>query len=306
MPATATRTRRRDIHAPAAAGFDPAAYRLVGCFDAQDAISNLELAETRGRLSGDGYRLGNGSNCNCGHCGAAIRYSALLVRDDVREYIHVGEVCLDNRFQALTKEEFKRLRETARLNRERANFEERIDALVEQHPHLQRLLNNDAVVQGSLFLSDVRRKFVESGRLTDNQINAVQRAFEGEERRQKWAAEKAERETKWAAEKAALQAAGVEAPEGRVEVEGEIVSVKWHESNIGYGYGRRSAGAYKIVVKTDAGWSCWATLPSELAAEGAATAKGRRIQFTATLTRSDRDPTFAFGKRPTHASFLNS
>jgi hypothetical protein len=116
MPATATRTRRRDIHAPAAAGFDPAAYRLVGCFDAQDAISNLELAEARGRLSGDGYRLGNGSNCNCGHCGAAIRYSALLVRDDVREFIHVGEVCLDNRFQALTKEEFKRLRETARLS----------------------------------------------------------------------------------------------------------------------------------------------------------------------------------------------
>ena len=300
MPATATRTRRRDIHAPAAAGFDPAAYRLVGCFDAQDAISNLELAEARGRLSGDGYRLGNGSNCNCGHCGAAIRYSALLVRDDVREFIHVGEVCLDNRFQALTKEEFKRLRETARLNRERANFEERIDALVEQHPHLQRLLNNDAVVQGSLFLSDVRRKFVESGRLTDNQINAVQRAFEGEERRQKWAAEKAERETKWAAEKAALQAAGVEAPEGRVEVEGEIVSIKWHEATYGYG---RSAGSYKITVKADAGWSVWATLPSGLDSEGA---KGRRIKFTATLTRSDRDRTFAFGKRPSNATFINS
>jgi hypothetical protein len=300
MPATATRTRRRDIHAPAAAGFDPAAYRLVGCFDAQDAISNLELAETRGRLSGDGYRLGNGSNCNCGHCGAAIRYSALLVRDDVREYIHVGEVCLDNRFQALTKEEFKRLRETARLNRERANFEERIDALVEQHPHLQRLLNNDAVVQGSLFLSDVRRKFVESGRLTDNQINAVQRAFEGEERRQKWAAEKAERETKWAAEKAALQAAGVEAPEGRVEFEGEIVACKWHESQVGW---RRVVGSWKVTVKTDAGWSAWVTLPSGLSAESA---KGRRLRLTATLTKSDRDPTFAFGKRPTHASFLNS
>jgi len=304
MPATAN--RRTDVHAPAAGGFDPAAYRLVGCYDSGCPLSNLELAEVRTQLSGDGYQLGAGSGCQCGHCGTAIRYSALLARDDVREYIHVGEVCLDNRFRGLTKAEFKRLRETARLNRERATFEERVDALVEQHPHLQRLLNNDDVVRGSSFLADVRRKFVESGRLTDNQIAAVKRAFEGEERRQQWAKERAERQAKFAAEKAALQAAGVQAPEGRVEVEGEIVSVKWHESNIGYGYGRRSAGAYKIVVKTDAGWSCWATLPSELAAEGAATAKGRRIQFTATLTRSDRDPTFAFGKRPTHASFLNS
>lgn len=192
MPATAT--RRSDCHAPAAAGFDPQAYRLVGCYDAHCPISRLELAEVRDHLSGDGYRLGNGSNYNCGHCGAAIRYSALLVRDDVREYIHVGEVCLDNRFQTLTKEEFKRLRETARLNRERANFEERIDALVEKHPILQRLLNNDETVQGNSFLADVRRKFVENGRLSDNQIWAVERVFKSEEQRKQWAAEKAERQ----------------------------------------------------------------------------------------------------------------
>jgi len=289
MPATAT--RRRDVHAPASASFDPAAYRLVGCYDAQCPISNLELAETRTQLSGDGYRLGNGSACNCGHCGAAIRYSALLVRDDVREYIHVGEVCLDNRFQALTKEEFKRLRETARLNRERANFEERIDALIEQHPHLQRLLNNDATVQRVGFLADVRRKFVENGRLSDNQIAAVARVFESEDRRQQWAAEKA-----------AKQAAGVEAPVGRVEFEGEIVSVKWHESRVGY----RSVGQWKVTVKTDAGWSVWVTLPSNLADEGSGSAKGRRVRLTATLTRSDRDPAFAFGKRPSGAQFLNS
>jgi len=300
MPATVN--RRSDVHAPAAAGFDPQAYRLVGCFDSRCPISNLELAETRGRLSGDGYSLGNGSNCNCGHCGAAIRYSALLVRDDCQEYIHVGEVCLDNRFKTLTKDEFKRLRETARLNRERANFEERIDALVEQHPHLQRLLNNDAVVQGSLFLSDVRRKFVESGRLTDNQINAVERVFNAEKQRKQWAAEKAERQAQWAAEKASLKAAGVEAPEGRVEFEGEVVACKWHE--VGH---YRAVGSWKVTVKTDAGWSVWVTLPSNLVAYASAgSAKGRRLKLTATLTKSDRDSTFAFGKRPSGAQFLNS
>ena len=298
MPATVT--RRSDIHAPAAEGFDPAAYRLVGCFDSQCPISNLELAETRGRLSGDGYSLGNGSNYNCGHCGSAIRYSALLVRDDCQEYIHVGEVCLDNRFKTLTKDELRRLRETARLNRERANFEERIDAAIEKHPILQRLLNNDQSVQGNSFLADVRRKLVEHGRLSDNQIWAVERVFKAEEQRTQWATEKAERQAQWAAEKAALQAAGVEAPEGRVEFEGEVVACKWHESRVGY---HRVAGSWKVTVKTDAGWSAWVTLPSGLSAESA---KGRRLRLTATLTKSDRDPTFAFGKRPSGAQFLNS
>jgi hypothetical protein len=299
----ATATARTDIHRPSSASFDPAAYRVAAVYDNADHWSNLARLDDVARLSGDGYRLGAGDHAKCGHCGTHIRYSALLVRDDAKEFIHVGEQCLDNRFRSLTAAEFKRLRETARLNRERANAEERIDALVEKHPILQRLLNNGDDVKANTFLVDVRRKFFENGRLTDRQIAAVEGAFNRDEQRKQWAREKSERQEKWAAEKAALRAAGVEAPEGRVEVEGEIVSVKWHETPIGYG--RRVAGCHKIVVKTDAGWSCWATLPSELSSE-ADSAKGRRIKFTATLTRSDRDSTFAFGKRPTGAAFLNS
>jgi hypothetical protein len=283
MPATLART---DIHRPSASEFDPQAYRIVGVYDCQDPISNLEKSQVlAGSLSG--YALGNGSDCNCGHCGARIRYSALLARDDVREYIHVGEVCLDNRFQQLTAAEFQRLREQARLNRERANLEERIDSLIEQHPVLQRLLNGEGQ---SSFLVDVRRRFVESGRLSERQIAAIQRAFDGEDRRARWEAEKQAR----AAE---LKAAGVEAPTGRVQVEGKIISSKTHGSWIG----RRYVESLKVTILHDTGWKCWVTLPDSLRVEEPV---GRRVRLTATLVQSDRDAAFAFGKRPTNAEYV--
>lgn len=184
------------------------------------------------------------------------------------------------------------------------NLEERIDALVDAHPALQRLLNNGADVKGNTFLADVRKKFVDSGRLSDRQIAAVAASFARGDQRQQWAAEKADRQKKIAEEKKALAAAGVKAPEGRVEFEGEIVSVKWHEGQYGYGYGARRSGSYKIVVKTSEGWACWVSLPPELSADGLEV-KGRRIRLTATLTQSDRDQLFAFGKRPSGASFVS-
>jgi hypothetical protein len=279
MPATLTRT---DIHRPSASEFDPRAYRIIGVYDCQDPISNLEKAAVLSD-SLSGYALGSGSDCNCGHCGARIRYSALLARDDVREFIHVGEVCLDNRFRQLTAAEFQRLREQAKLNRERANLEERIDTLIEEHPVLQRLLNGEG---RSSFLADVRRRFVESGRLSDRQIAAVQRAFDGEARREQWEADKQAR-----------RAAGVEAPVGRVEVEGKIIAAKTHGSWIG----RRYVESLKVTILHDSGWKVWVTLPDSLRSEDPA---GRRIRLTATLTKSDRDPAFAFGRRPTNGEYI--
>jgi hypothetical protein len=60
----------------------------------------------------------------------------------------------------------------------------------------------------------------------------------------------------------------------------------------------------KIVIRTDAGWSAWVTLPSAL--DDGSDVKGRRIKLSATLTPSDKDATFAFGKRPTKAAFLDA
>lgn len=98
-------------------------------------------------------------------------------------------------------------------------------------------------------------------------------------------------------------------PEGRHEVTGEVLSVKWKDSMYG--------GAYKMLVRDDRGFKVWGTLARAL--EDAyrdertdllvwdidpTDLRGRRVSFTATFTRSDDDSKFGFFKRPTKAALL--
>jgi len=299
---------RTDVHAPSSAAFDPSLYTCYGCYDGSpDGIYGAEqLREYRDQIQSlvaRGYTCGRGCKAVCGHCGASIRYFALLVRDDVKQFIHVGEQCLDNRFSVETAADFQSLRKSAKLNRERANLGERITAL-RQNPAIARLLDGGKDVEASEFLSDVRSKALEHGRLSDGQIAAVERAFERIAQKDRWEAERR-------AEALRLAEAGVRAPEGRVEVTGVVLSAKEHQTQFGT--------AIKIVVKSDDGWKVWTTAPASLlinvdaAAVKSATTVidevrealvGKRIKFVAALTRSDSDAAFAFGKRPTKASFV--
>jgi len=105
---------------------------------------------------------------------------------------------------------------------------------------------------------------------------------------------------------AALQArfeARRPAPEGRVEVEGEIVSTKYVESDFG--------GAFKMLVEGP-GWKVWGTVPRGLGDElgreeldgDPVGLRGRRVAFTATFERSADDEAFGFYKRPTKARLI--
>lgn len=150
------------------------------------------------------------------------------------------------------------------------------------HPAIKFLLDNGKSVQGSSFLSDVRRKYIRFGTLSEKQIAAVERFISGEARRQDDDAKRA-----------ALLASGVKAPEGVHRVCGTIVSVK--ESAYGFG----------ALVTDDAGYRVWFRLPASLTRDCSPfDAKGRRVSFDATLTRSEDDPLFAFAKRPKDAKFL--
>ena len=74
--------------------------------------------------------------------------------------------------------------------------------------------------------------------------------------------------------------------DGRLDVEGEILSVKWKDSDFG--------GSYKMLVKLSDGRRCWGSVPSKLdEAE-----EGDSVRFKATFSKSNDDPKFAFFKRP--------
>lgn len=136
--------------------------------------------------------------------------------------------------------------------------------------------------------------------------------------------------TEKAMERRAAKTAEAEAhpaPTGRVRVTGEIVSAKTVESDYGT--------AYKILVRDDAGFKVWCSIPKAqadeafdeyreayilrgqsdhdfgpacwfLGAQGTDEqgVKGRRIAFDAKLEPSRDDKSFAFGSRPTKGEWL--
>lgn len=276
---------RTDIHRPSAPEFDPMAYNCYGVFDNDPEWGgSRERLEAVNALRAQGFKVGHGSSRSCGHCGSRIRYAALMVREDVKQFIFVGEDCLEGRFE-MEKAEFSELREQGRLNKEQATKAQRITEAVEAEPMLAWLTYPAFTNESNDFIADVAERFRREGRLSDNQIAAVKSALVKDTERRLAAQERE-------IVKAALLEQGVEAPTGKQLVEGEVVTLKTQESMYGT--------TYKMVVKTAAGWAVWVTVPVAISE----VKKGQQVRFTATLERSDRDPLFAFGKRPTKAEIL--
>lgn len=103
---------RTDVHRPSAPEFDPAAYEFLGCYDLhEDPMLGGQRREYSARVAGlvrKGYTwtsapYGSGK---CSHCGANLRYVALMLHTATKTLLNVGETCLDNRF-SVTKGEFR-------------------------------------------------------------------------------------------------------------------------------------------------------------------------------------------------------
>ncbi|NBX72747.1 MAG: hypothetical protein EBQ89_00415 [Alphaproteobacteria bacterium] len=91
----------------------------------------------------------------------------------------------------------------------------------------------------------------------------------------------------------ARRAAGVTVPTGKQTVRGVVAGFKDQESR--YGTVR------KMIVRTAEGWAVYVSVPA-----GIDPARGDTVEFSATLERSDRDPLFGFGSRPTRARIVET
>ena len=92
---------------------------------------------------------------------------------------------------------------------------------------------------------------------------------------------------------AARRAAGVSVPAGKVRIVGTVAGFKLQESRFGT--------TEKMIVRSDEGWAVYVTVPA-----GMAPARGDTVEFSATVTISDRDPLFGFASRPTGAKILST
>lgn len=300
--ATATRT---DVHRPGSVDFDPQAYRLVDVYDLHaESGDHRFLNEELRKLAAQGIVQGGNVHAACGHCGQTnVRYVALLVRDDVSEWILVGQDCLAGRFLSQTKASFTELRKAAELERQKQAVKSAWLRLCDRHPGLayasyavdiidayvcaaKRGDASDAlhVLAGADWalgtLADIAHKARRYGDASERQVAFVERLLtEVDQKITAYVEREPEPEVP-------------PAPEGKVVVEGVIVHTEWRESQYG--------GSTKMIVKADEGWKVWSTLPASLSGAD----KGDRVRFTATLARSDRDDAFAFASRPTKGLVL--
>lgn len=317
-------TKRTDIHRPSLDGFDPQDYELFGVYKLVKKVKKLDgiifvpgvpygrweeqytVVDSRFKIDTDalesnGWSTDVVTNANgkerdsvhahqCAHCGQHLMYGALLTNESEMSLIVVGEDCLENRFQNVTAAQFKQLREDARAKAAATRSLDRKNTVLKNNPRLSEAYESD-----NTFVQDVMRRFDRKGEISGRQIAAVIKVLDRDVQR-------AEQRKQWAAEAADAP----DAPTGRIEVTGEVLSVKQHASQFG--------STLKMTVKTDDGWKLWTTAPKSLTkhicfqggrCEHEPTITGKRVTLTVTVTPSDRDPKFAFGKRPTNASVCN-
>jgi hypothetical protein len=304
---------RTDRHRPSAPAFDPSEYECVGVFDLhpEDGNRRERVAVVAGLVKRGITFAGVHPTGQCDHCGTHIRYEAMMIHTPTRKIVTVGETCLDERFAYGTAADFAAFRAAAAAKAAATRAEHAAHAtaaaaaewLTEGDPVLVELsyAGNGGVVDGDDFLTDLARSLYRNGALTDRQepwaVKGIRRAMDRNAR------DDARR-----AEAAARAAAGIEAPTGRVAITGTIERTWTREGD----YGTQ----FKMSVQVDAGYIVKSTIPAAiLAAFGeenptknhyAMTRElaGRRVEFTATLTRSDDDAGTAFASRPSKARLI--
>lgn len=288
-----TNATRTDVHRPSVVVTEDYNYLAAvdfgdagGSWDNRDANLRLSQLEDEGWTYGGvrGY-----DSCQCDHCGAHLRYAAILRHEPTRTWIIVGEQCLDNRFSRATPE-FHALRKQAELQRAQRRIVGLRKAWLAdpRHAEVAALIDSACVANQSEssvrrfdgFADSLQRQLSTKGELSERQVDAY---FAAAKRNAEWLAERQE--------KAAAEAALPKAPvvEGRGEISGEVLSVKWQDSVYG--------GAFKMLVRDDRGFKLWGTVPASLPD----TLKGCRVKFNATVEKSHDDESFGFFKRPTKA-----
>lgn len=109
-----------------------------------------------------------------------------------------------------------------------------------------------------------------------------------------------ERLAKRAEEEAAREAMGP-LVEGRRVIRGKIASVKWENND----FSPWAEAVAKCLIVEASGHKVWGTVPAALLSEETEL-KGREVELTATVKRSDRDEVFGFMSRPAKARFVEA
>jgi len=218
----------------------------------------------------------------CVHCGnGMVRWITAVLHKPTNERVVFGADCTE-RLGFENHQAFKLalLKKRAAAHAESLKAWKRREEFVAKHPSIAAALKaiEEPVHAGNAFVKDVLRKLDRYGSLSDKQVAAVEQSLARD-------VEHAREEGR----RRAVEPKG-DAPEGRQEVTGQVLSVQFRESDWGE--------VLKMLVKLVNNSKVWVTVPSgALGTDGGL--KGKVITIRATFERSRDDKSFAFGKRPT-------
>jgi hypothetical protein len=287
--------KKATIHRPSS--FDPAQYEVVNFFDnrrpeyipgfhscLEQFLAELSTwVDTKKRLFPRG-------NCHsCEHCGQTnVRYVASTRHIPTGEVVCFGHKCVER--LELSHDEFraKHIRTHAAnmaAAAKRAKARQEFLAANPKFAMARRIfksLNPERQRKVSFFVHDVFGKFDRYDGLSEKQMAAVVTGMIKELKR----FAKQRRET----------TAALDAPEGKVQVRGTILSIKVQDSF----YGLTEKMLLRIDDDAFKGSKGWLTVPASLGG----VERGDEVELTATWTRSDTDSKFALGRRPSKARRL--
>lgn len=262
-------TTRTDIHRPSAEEFDPADYEFTGAvFDLMETAPNANREELgiRSRLLRAGYTENVPAHL-CTHCGARLRYSALMIHLPTSALIYVGETCLDGRF-AQTREAFRAAHGRAAAERKRQKLLKNFLAECEKHPalvyatyavNIEQAADKREFWGKTLFiLGDIADRARTSGKpISDKQAALLDKLLTDlDEQGRKQAARKAE----WAAADAERVDAFIGDIGDRVTVTGTVRFAKIFEG----GYGESTL----LIIDTEQGTVKWFATGDHLDEQG--------------------------------------
>jgi hypothetical protein len=296
---------RKDVHRPAE--FVPEDYVCVGYLS--HANSDMEGMNSYQReqrirllqLIQNSKSTAYHSGYQCDHCGAHLTYVAVFMHQPTEDFLAIGEVCAEGRFE-YSKAEFDRMRKEAQLDREKQRIKKAWDAFKAKWSTIDW---DGLYASSNSFIQDVLRRGRQYGSISEKQINALCNALKRDE-------EYAER-----------KANEVEVPKmavvnGKQTVEGQIVSTRLQESQFGTVMKmlvvcQGSEGEFKLwgsvptfKVKcehVDPGCYCYSDAKGNKFAY-ASVGVGDVVRFNADVSASADDPFFGFFKRPTKASVV--
>ena len=260
-----------------AGGFDPKSYSYVESFD----YRMNEVQDIHGGSYGECHDPlhesyieeleSNGYDCeHCTHCGTQLRHGSVY-RHTSGELVVIGPTCADRlSFESASAIQIEHRANRIHLARLRslmkANWRWKIvgEFLIENQ-------DKDVIIH------DMLNKLNKYFSLSRKQIAFARRLVRQHD---EYEARKAEREAKIA-----------NAPDwedGRQEIEGQVLSAKWKDSDWG--------SSLKLLIELADGRRCWGSAPQKWIDAD----EPKTIRIKAGFTASRDDKKFAFYKRPTY------